>query len=69
LIEIALAGSGSAKQTSPKAAAKALEMASRQIDQIGDPSATAVERELRKRRLVRGPREFRDMRRNQRKSK
>jgi hypothetical protein len=37
-------------------------MAGRQIDKIGDPSATEEERQQRKRRLLKGPREFRDMR-------
>jgi hypothetical protein len=32
------------------------------IDKIGDPSATAEERQDRKRRLIKGPREFREMR-------
>ena len=47
-----------------KKAAKAAEMASQEVDRLGDPSATDEERQLRKRRLIRGPREFRDLRRN-----
>jgi hypothetical protein len=43
-------------------AAKASEMASREIDLLGDPSATEEERELRKQRLLKGPQEFRDIR-------
>jgi hypothetical protein len=39
-------------------------MASQEIDRLGDPSATDEERQLRKRRLIRGPNEFRDIRRN-----
>jgi hypothetical protein len=39
-------------------------MASEEIDRLGDLSATAEERRLRKRRLIRGPKEFRDLRRN-----
>jgi hypothetical protein len=62
MIERALAGSEPTKRTSPKAAAKASEMAGDQIDKIGDPLATAEERQQRKRRLIKGPREFRDMR-------
>jgi hypothetical protein len=69
LIEMALTGFGSTKQRGPRATARASEMASAQIDQIADPSATAAERERRKRRLVRGPKEFRDLRRNQPSSK
>jgi hypothetical protein len=69
LIERGLAGSQPSKQTSPKAAAKASDMAGRRIDKIGDPSATAEERQDRKRSLIKGPREFRDMRGDQPKPK
>jgi hypothetical protein len=44
--------------------AKASEMAGREIDLLGDPSATDEERELRKQRLIKGPQEFRDIRSN-----
>ena len=44
--------------------AKASEMAGREIDLVGDPSATDEERELRKERLIKGPQEFRDIRSN-----
>jgi hypothetical protein len=67
MIERALAGSE--KRTSPKAAAKASEMAGDQIDKIGDPSATAEERQQRKQRLMKGPSEFRDVRGDQPKPK
>ena len=43
-------------------AAKASEMAAQEIDRISDPSATKEERQLRKRRLIKGPKEFRDIR-------
>jgi hypothetical protein len=39
-------------------------IASQEIDRLGDPLATDEERQLRKRRLIRGPKEFRDIRRN-----
>jgi hypothetical protein len=39
-------------------------MASKEIDRLADSLATDEERQLRKRRLVRGPKEFRDIRRN-----
>ena len=42
--------------------AKASEMASEEIDRLGDPLATDEERQLRKRRLLKGPPEFRDIR-------
>ena len=44
--------------------AKASEMAGREIDLLGDPSATDEERQLRKQRLIKGPQEFRDIRSN-----
>jgi len=37
-------------------------MASQQIDKLGDLSATVEERQSRKRRLLKGPKEFRDIR-------
>jgi hypothetical protein len=43
---------------------KAAEMASREIDRLGDQTATREERARRKRRLIKGPREFRDIRKN-----
>jgi hypothetical protein len=52
-----------------KKAAKASEMAGREIDRLGDPLATDEERQLRKRRLIKGPKEFRDIRRNRPKAK
>jgi hypothetical protein len=36
-------------------------MAAQEIDRISDPSATKEERQLRKRRLIKGPKEFRDI--------
>jgi hypothetical protein len=39
-------------------------MASHEIDLLGDPMATDEERQLRKRRLIKGPKEFQDLRRN-----
>ena len=43
---------------------KAAEMAGEAIDQQADQSATAEERESRKRRLLKGPAEFRELRRD-----
>jgi phage terminase large subunit GpA-like protein len=45
-----------------KKAAKASEMAAQEIDRLSDPSATDEERQHRKRRLLKGPKEFRDLR-------
>jgi len=49
-------------QRSPKSASKATDMAGKQIDRLGDASATVEERQSRKRRLLKGPKEFRDIR-------
>jgi hypothetical protein len=45
-----------------KTASKALELASEEIDRLLDPSASDEERQLRKQRLLKGPREFREFR-------
>ena len=50
-------------------AAKARAMAGREIDRQSDPSATKDERQRRKRRLLKGPKEFRDVRGNRPKFK
>ena len=42
--------------------AKASEMAGEEVDRLGDPLATDEERQIRKRRLIEGPQEFRDIR-------
>ncbi|HWF94048.1 MAG TPA: hypothetical protein VG291_03725 [Xanthobacteraceae bacterium] len=69
LVELGLAGARPIRQQNPKTAAQASDMAGRRIDKIGDPSATVEERQDRKRRLIKGPREFRDIRGDQRKPK
>ena len=63
LVELGLALAQPARVRTKKAA-QAAEMASQEIDRLGDPSATDEERQLRKRRLIKGPSEFRDLRRN-----
>ena len=63
LVELGLAVAQPARVRTKKAA-QAAEMASQEIDRLGDPSATDEERQLRKRRLIKGPSEFRDLRRN-----
>jgi hypothetical protein len=52
-----------------KAQGKAADLAREVIDQHADRAATLEERESRKRRLLKGPKEFRDMRRDQPKTK
>ena len=51
-----------ASYTPGKAASKALELAAQQIDKLIDPSTPDEERKTRKRRLLKGPGEFRDIR-------
>ena len=51
------------RQRSPKATARARDLADQEIDKVSDQSATAEEREERKQRLLKGPGEFRDIRR------
>ncbi len=53
----------------PEAAHKALKMAARTVDDIADKSLPGEERKTRKRRLIRGPGEFRGLRADQPKSK
>jgi hypothetical protein len=50
-------------------AAKAREMAGKEIDRLSDLLATEEERQRRKRRLLKGPKEFRDVRGNRPKLK
>jgi hypothetical protein len=54
---------GLARQTSGRGqAAKALRMAAREIDSLVDKNAPPEQRIRRKRRLLKGPTEFREMR-------
>jgi hypothetical protein len=62
LVELALAGMQPTRRRGPKAKSKARDLAGQEIDKLGDPSATDEERQQRKRRLLKGPREFRDFR-------
>jgi hypothetical protein len=50
------------KRTSAARKKAAREMAGQEIDRVADTSLPADEREKRKRRLIKGPREFRDLR-------
>ena len=62
LVELGLAGSKPMKRPDPKAASTASKMAGEQIDKLADSSATDEERDRRKRRLLKGPGEFRELR-------
>jgi hypothetical protein len=50
------------KRRSPKDALKALDMAAQQIDKLVDASAPPEERAKRKRRILRDPGEFEELR-------
>lgn len=62
LTELGLAGTRPPQKISMQAASKAREMAGQEIDRLGDASLPVDERERRKRRLTKGPGEFRDIR-------
>ena len=62
LVEIGLAETEPLKRRSPKAVSKAADLAGQQIDKLTNSSATVEEQQKRKRRLLKGPEEFRDIR-------
>ena len=62
LAELGLAMSGSMSRTNAKAASKASAMAGQEIDRLVDQSLPVGERASRKRRLLKGPKEFREIR-------
>lgn len=53
----------------PARASRARELAAEAIDQIGDPAASTEERDERRRRLTKGPPEFREVRVDRAKAK
>jgi hypothetical protein len=59
LVDVALARSARYPE---KVAAKARELAAKAVDGLIDPSAPADEKAIRKRRLLKGPSVFRDVR-------
>lgn len=71
LVERSLADSttSTARQPGKGGRRKAAEMASREIDRLDDQSVTKDERSRRKHRLIKGPREFRDIRAGRGKNK
>jgi len=69
LVELGLATASSARPPSRKARAKATELAAQVIDSKLDQGAPPEEQEKRKHRLLKGPSEFRELRRDQPKSK
>jgi len=62
LVEIGLAASKPAGRPSFKIAEKAKQLAAKTIDGLIDPSAPIEEKVNRKRRLLKGPEEFREIR-------
>jgi hypothetical protein len=62
LVELGLTVRARPKQTFHARAARAHEAARKQLDQLADQSASAEEQASRKRRLLKGPEEFRDIR-------
>jgi len=69
LLEKAIASAPAKRQHSTRAKRKAADLAGEAIDRLGDQAATGEERASRKRRLIKGPREFRDIRTDHPKSK
>ena len=70
LVEMGLASARpTIAKTSGKTAARASKLAGQMIDILGDGTAPIEEREKRKRRLIKGPSEFREMRADLPKSK
>ena len=67
LLEQALATAAPSRHAKAGSRCKAAELAGRAVDALGDQTATVEERAHRKRHLIKGPREFRDVRDDQRK--
>jgi hypothetical protein len=66
LVKFGLESTHRRESSRTKRAAKASAMAAQEIDRLGDPLVTDEERRLRKRRLIKGPKEFRDIRKRSR---
>lgn len=62
LVELGLTAKARPKQASTARTGRANEMAARQLDRLVDKSAPAAEQAIRKRRLLKGPEEFREVR-------
>jgi hypothetical protein len=69
LVELGLTVKTKPKQPSPARAARAKELAGKAIDRMIDPTAPPEERAQRRRRLTKGPIEFREARIDQPKTK
>jgi hypothetical protein len=62
LLERALTGKGGKRPPSKEAARKAEQMAARELEKLDSPSLPEPDLQQRKRTLIRGPKEFRDIR-------
>jgi len=69
IVELGLTVKTTAKPPSPARAARAKELASKAIDKMIDPGAPPEEQAQRRRRLTKGPMEFREARVDQPKAK
>jgi hypothetical protein len=69
LVERALATAAPSEPAKVGSRRKAADLAGQAIDSLGDQTASVEERAHRKRRLIKGPREFRDVRGDQPKKK
>ena len=65
MIEHGLTAAGPAMSVKAGSRRKAAELAGRAVDALGDQTATVEERAHRKRHLIKGPREFREVRGDQ----
>ncbi len=60
LVELGLTVKTKSKQATVERATRARELAAKAIEKISDPSASQEERTQRRRRITRGPQEFRE---------
>lgn len=67
LVEMGLASASPSRSKNPGAAANAPELAGAQIDRLADVSASGEVQSARKRRLLKGPEEFQDLRADRKK--
>ncbi|MEH2472040.1 hypothetical protein V1281_006773 [Nitrobacteraceae bacterium AZCC 2161] len=69
LVEMGLAGATTGRTKKSSQSSKASDLAGAQIDRLTDKSAPAEEQATRKRRLLKGPEEFREVRVDRKKPK
>jgi|EndMetStandDraft_8_1072994.scaffolds.fasta_scaffold595075_1 hypothetical protein len=67
LVAIALAGVDPARAKRSATSSKSAQLAGDQLDRMSDRSATVAEQETRKHRLLKGPSEFREVRKDRNK--